>query len=178
MSAPARTGTPGAEAFRGAARHWATGVAVVTADFDGEVFAKTVSSFCTLSLDPLLVSVAVTRHSPIVAAVRSGGRFAVSVLSDRQAGVARRFATPGAGRALGSFTAVPMRTETTGAPVLEAALAWFDCHLHAAQPGGDHTLLIGRVAAADATGGRPLLHHDGQFRTLAPTPLTATGVGA
>ncbi|MFD9129692.1 flavin reductase family protein [Kitasatospora sp. NPDC059571] len=178
MSAPVTAAGPAAEAYRTAARHWATGVAVVTAEHAGESFAKTVSSFCPLSLDPLLVSVAVTRHSPIVAAVRADGRFAVSVLTDRQAHVARRFATPGAGRALGGFTAVPMRTEATGAPVLEGALAWFDCRLHTVLPAGDHALLVGRVAAAATAPGRPLLYQDGGYRTLAPTPLTSTGVGA
>ncbi|MCU7822019.1 flavin reductase family protein [Kitasatospora sp. DSM 101779] len=175
MSAPARPAPAPEEAFRAAARHWTTGVAVLTTHTGEEVFAKTVSSFCTLSLDPLLVSVAVARHSPLVAAVRGSGRFAVSVLTARQHRVARRFATPGAGRALGSFTAVPMRAEATGAPVLEAALAWFDCRLHGVLPGGDHAVLVGRVAAADASPGEPLLYHDGQYRSLAHR---SPGVGA
>ncbi|MFI9328412.1 flavin reductase family protein [Kitasatospora sp. NPDC052868] len=198
MSAPARSpqaaaptapaasaGSATEAAFRAAARGWSTGVAVVTTRAGDEVFAKTVSSFCTLSLDPLLVTVAVSRHSPLAAAVRGSGRFAVSVLTSRQIAVARRFAAPGAGRALGVFTAVPMRPETTGAPVLEDALAWFDCRLHGLLPGGDHTILVGRVAAAgsdiDTDSGtdaeEPLLYHDGQYRLLAPAPLTSTGVG-
>ncbi|MGW1173827.1 flavin reductase family protein [Kitasatospora sp. NPDC002543] len=167
-----------AEEFRTAARGWTSGVAVVTARAGEEVFAKTVSSFGTLSLDPPLVTVAIGRHSPLVAAVLAGGRFGVSVLTDRQAELARRFATPGAGRAPGAFTAAPMRTAATGAPLLEAALAWFDCRLHAALPGGDHTILVGRVAAASRGTGAPLLYHDGQYRLLAPAPLTTTGVGA
>ncbi|WP_431681467.1 flavin reductase family protein [Kitasatospora sp. KL5] len=174
-SVPASPAPTREDAFRAAARRWTTGVAVLTTLAGEEVFAKTVSSFCTLSLDPLLVSAAVARHSPLVAAVRGSGRFAVSVLTDRQIAVARRFATPGAGRALGGFTAVPMRAEATGAPVLEAALAWFDCRLHGVLPGGDHAVLVGRVAAADTGHGAPLLYHDGQYRTLAhPSP----GVGA
>ncbi|MFG3055800.1 flavin reductase family protein [Kitasatospora sp. NPDC048239] len=189
-AAPSPTGLPptagAAEAaFRAAARGWSTGVAVVTTRAGDEVFAKTVSSFCTLSLDPLLVTVAVSRHSPLAAAVRGSGRFAVSVLTSRQIAVARRFAAPGAGRALGVFTAVPMRPVTTGAPVLEDALAWFDCRLHGLLPGGDHTILVGRVAAAgsdiETDSGSdaedPLLYHDGQYRLLAPAPLTSTGVG-
>lgn len=180
MSRPGRTGTAGteertaeetAEAFRAAARRWSTGVAVVTTRADEEVHAKTVSSFCTLSLDPLLVSVAVTRHSPLVAAVRGSGRFAVSLLAAHQANVARRFAAPGAGRALGGFTAVPMLVQVTGAPVLEGALGWFDCRLHGVLPGGDHAILVGRVAAAEAVEALPadpLLYHDGQYRSLAP----------
>ncbi|MER7578790.1 flavin reductase family protein [Kitasatospora sp. NPDC097691] len=172
------TGNATEQDFRAASRGWTTGVAVVTTAADEEVFAKTVSSFGTLSLDPLLVTVAVGRHSPLVTAVRASGRFGLSVLTAHQTDVARRFATPGAGRALGAFTAVPMRTAATGAPLVESALAWFDCRLHTALPGGDHTILIGRVAAADRADGEPLLYHDGQYRLLAPHPLTTTGVRA
>ncbi|MEV7773495.1 flavin reductase family protein [Kitasatospora sp. NPDC086791] len=173
-----------ADDFRAASRGWTSGVAVVTTRAGEEVFAKTVSSFSTLSLDPLLVTVAVSRHSPLVAAVLASERFGLSVLTVRQIAVARRFATPGAGRALGAFTAlgaldaVPMRTAATGAPLVEDALARFDCRLHAALPGGDHTILVGRVAAAARGDGTPLLYHDGQYRVLAPNPLTTNGVGA
>lgn len=174
MSGPAgavTTAKATEEAFRAASRGWTTGVAVVTTRADEEVFAKTVSSFSTLSLDPLLVTVAVSRHSPLVAAARAAGRFGLSVLTDGQSAVARRFATPGAGRALGGFTAVPMRTAVTGAPLVDDALAWFDCRLHGTLPGGDHTILVGRVAAADRGDGDPLLYHDGRYRVLDPKPL-------
>ncbi|MFD0572427.1 flavin reductase family protein [Kitasatospora gansuensis] len=82
------------DALRAAARHWTTGVAVLTARDGDEVFAKTVSSFTTLSLDPPLISVAVAAHSPLAAAVRKEGRYAVSVLAAGQQAVGRRFATP------------------------------------------------------------------------------------
>ncbi|MFD6416040.1 flavin reductase family protein [Streptomyces sp. NPDC060194] len=165
------------EDFRRASRGWTTGVAVLTAGQGEEVFAKTVSSLCTLSLDPLLVSVAVDRRSPLVTAVRATRRFAVNVLHRDQEPLARRFATAGAGRALGFFTAAPMRPGPTGAPVLETCLAWFDCRLEHVLPGGDHALLVGRVAAADSDPGEPLLYHAGRFRSLAPARPAATPRG-
>ncbi|WP_457029809.1 flavin reductase family protein [Kitasatospora sp. P5_F3] len=167
------------DALRAAARYWSTGVAVLTARSGDEVFAKTVSSFTTLSLDPPLISVAVAAHSPLATAVRTDGRYAVSVLTAGQQSVGRRFATPGAGRALGMFTTVPMHTEVTGAPVLDHCLAWFDCRLQAALPGGDHALLIGEVLAVDGRPGEPLLYHDGQYRELAAHhAMTSTGANA
>lgn len=172
MSAPAP------DAFRAAARLWTTGVAVLTARHGEEVFAKTVSSLCSLSLDPPLVSVAVDRRSPLLAAVRAEARFAACVLDARQETLARRFAAPGAGRVRGPFAGAPMRTSATGAPVLEECLAWFDCRLHGVLPGGDHALLVGRVVAAGDNGpGAPLLYHDRAFRSLTPLPApTPTGV--
>ncbi|WP_326595820.1 flavin reductase family protein [Streptomyces sp. NBC_01803] len=157
-----------ADAYRHAARSWTTGVALLTARHGDEVFAKTVSSLCPLSLDPPLVSVAVDRRSPIVTAVRGGRGFALNVLAADQEPLARRFASPGAGRALGCFTTAPMRPGTTGVPVLERCLAWFDCRLHGVLPGGDHVLLVGLVAAADAVPGDPLVYHDGRYRSPGP----------
>ncbi|MET9730931.1 flavin reductase family protein [Streptomyces sp. NPDC006458] len=170
-----RNGEAGTDAFRLAARRWTTGVALLTARHGDEVFAKTVSSLCTLSLDPLLVSVAVSARSPLTAAIRADGRYAVSVLARHQEPVARHFAAPGAGRALGLFTAAPMLHRATGAPVLEDCLAWFDCRLHTVLPGGDHAVLVGRVAAADAVPGEPLIYHHGEYRSLAGLPTPSTG---
>ncbi|MFE6132778.1 flavin reductase family protein [Streptomyces sp. NPDC056437] len=164
-----------ADAYRRAARGWTTGVALLTARSGEEVYAKTISSLCTLSLDPLLVSVAVDHRSPMVTAVRGSGRYAVSVLAHDQEPLARRFASAGAGRALGSFGAAPMGPRTTGAPVLEACLAWFDCWLDDVVSSGDHALLVGRVAAADRSPGEPLLYYAGHYRSLAHHP-TSTSV--
>ncbi|MER7576145.1 flavin reductase family protein [Streptomyces sp. NPDC126514] len=183
-SADPRNGEPGstqgnttfADVFRDASRRWTTGVAVLTARHGEEVFAKTVSSLCTLSLDPLLISVAVAARSPLAAAVRNSRRYAVSVLAGHQEPLARHFATPGAGQALSLFTVAPMRPEATGVPVLENCLAFFDCRLHAVLPGGDHVILVGRVVAADAGPGEPLLYHHGEYRSLARRPhLPSTG---
>ncbi|MFG3513047.1 flavin reductase family protein [Streptomyces bobili] len=168
-------GGTSAGSFRDAARRWTTGVALLTARHGDEVFAKTVSSLCTLSLDPLLISVAVTAHSPLASAVLRSRRYAVSVLAGHQEPLARHFATPGVGQALGLFTVAPMRTRATGAPVLEDCLAWFDCRLHTVLPGGDHAVLVGRVAAADGGGGEPLVYHHGEYRSLAGPPLPSTG---
>ncbi|MER6913501.1 flavin reductase family protein [Streptomyces sp. NPDC000594] len=165
---------PGADAYREAARRWTTGVGVLTTRSGEDVYAKTVSSLCTLSLDPLLISVAVAARSPLAVAARASGRYAVSVLGAGQEALARRFASPGAGHALGFFTHAPMRDDT-GAPVLEESLAWFDCRLHTVLPGGDHAVLVGRVIGSGGGPGDPLLYHDGGYRRLHHPPMTPTG---
>ncbi|MFJ5884430.1 flavin reductase family protein [Kitasatospora cineracea] len=186
--APARPAV-GPDALRAAARHWPTGVAVLSARWGGEEHAKTVSSFTTLSLDPPLIGVALSPRSPLAAAVHASGRFAVTVLTDRQEPLARRFAAPGAGRSTGAFSDLPVRAEPAGAPVggpvPAGAAAWFAAELHAEVPVGDHVLLVGRVTAAGADGGRPLLHHAARYRLLGPetpptvpTPFPTRGVGA
>ncbi|MGW4383594.1 flavin reductase family protein [Kitasatospora sp. NPDC004531] len=180
MSAPAHQALT-AGAFRSAARHWPTGVAVLTAHWAGVEYAKTVSSFSTLSLDPLLIGVAVSHRSPLTAAVHAAGRFAVAVLDEQQDALARRFATPGAGRAVGGFADLPRQDAPAGALVPAGAAAWFDAVLHAELPVGDHLLLVGEAVAVGEGPGRPLLHHAGRYRRLGPETSTThprRGVGA
>ncbi|MDT9686618.1 flavin reductase family protein [Streptomyces sp. TRM76323] len=159
------------DSLRQAARGCATGVAVLTTRRGDELFAKTVSSFITLSMDPPLISVAVGKHSPLIQAAEHSGRLAVSVLRVGQEQLSRHFATPGAGRSTGAFTDVRTRTEVTGAPVLDGCLTWFDCRLHSVLPGGDHSILIGMPVAVACSEGEPLLYHEGAYH--APAPLTA-----
>ena len=60
----------------------------------------------------------------------------------------------------------------TGAPLLEAALARIDCRVVTAYPGGDHTLLLGRVVGVeyrdDGGASDPLLYYRAAFRQHRP----------
>ncbi|WP_308297112.1 flavin reductase family protein [Streptomyces sp. UNOB3_S3] len=163
--------------FRAAAGKFASGVTVVTTRNGGEVFAKTVSAFGSLSLEPQMVSVSIGRMSPLVTAILATEVFAVSVLRDDQQRVSRHFATRGNGRALGSFPSVATESFVTGAPVISECLSYFDCRLESVVGGGDHAILIGRVAATGSVPGRPLVYFDGGYREI-DAPGATTGVPA
>jgi 4-nitrophenol 2-monooxygenase / 4-nitrocatechol 4-monooxygenase, reductase component len=66
------------------------------------------------------------------------------------------------------FRGVAYRGETTGAPVLEIALAWVDCRVVSALPAGDHTIFVGEVLGADAREGRPLVYYRGGYGRFEP----------
>ncbi|HVI19045.1 MAG TPA: flavin reductase family protein, partial [Gaiellales bacterium] len=52
-----------------------------------------------------------------------------------------------------------------GVPVLEGTLAWVGCTLERLMPGGDHTIGIGSVTAAEFAGeADPLLWYRGTYR--------------
>lgn len=57
---------PTAEEYLAAARTFPTGVTVVATRYRDGTPAKTVSAFASLSLDPLLIAVAIGRHSPLI----------------------------------------------------------------------------------------------------------------
>jgi flavin reductase (DIM6/NTAB) family NADH-FMN oxidoreductase RutF len=79
--------------FRQAAGRFASGVTVVTTIASEGAYGVTVSSFASLSLNPLLVTVSVNRSSRLLRHVRAVEAFAVSVPASDQQQVAHYFAT-------------------------------------------------------------------------------------
>ena len=140
--------------FRAVMGHFATGVAVVTATGPEGPVGMTANAVCSLSLDPLLLLVCFDNGARTLRVVRETERFGVNVLGAGQEELARRFASklPEAEK----FEGVPHSVHD-GIPVLEDALAWVGCTLDRLIPGGDHTIGIGAVRAAETGGaGEPL----------------------
>jgi flavin reductase (DIM6/NTAB) family NADH-FMN oxidoreductase RutF len=148
--------------FRSVMGHFATGVTVVTATTPEGPVGMTANAVASLSLDPLLLLVAFDQESRTLPAIRETGRFGVNVLHAGQEDLARLFASkrPESEK----FAGVP-HTVRGGVPVIEAALAWVGCRLERLIPGGDHTIGIGAVEAAEAGEGEPLLWFRGGYRT-------------
>jgi flavin reductase (DIM6/NTAB) family NADH-FMN oxidoreductase RutF len=125
---------------------FATGVTVVTTGGSEATWhGMTANSFTSVSLDPPLVLVCVDQKA-IMHRRLECGYFAVSVLSAEQEEVARHFANRR--RTLGSaeFDAMDWRPgPLTGAPLIEKALAHFECALWRRYDGGDHTIFLGEL---------------------------------
>ncbi|MDA3625603.1 flavin reductase [Saccharopolyspora sp. WRP15-2] len=154
------------DSFRQAAGRFASGVTVVTTALDGHLYGITATSFVSLSLNPLLVTVSINVHSPILDEIRASGVFAINVLGRHQQQVSACFARRGRGRSKERFDEVETRTEATGAPVVTGALSWFDCTVHTMLGGGDHIILVGEVVSAGGGTGQPLLYWSGEYREL------------
>jgi len=125
---------------------FATGVTVVTTRHVGGMHGLTLSAYLTVSWDPPLVLISVERLSQSRDFIQESGVFVVNFLTDLQEFLAERFA----GRAPlvnARFDGVPHRFEVTGAPILDGALGWLDCRVEQIIEAGDHTLILGRVAA-------------------------------
>lgn len=134
-------------AFRRAAGSFPTGVTVVTTTDGQGVAGVTVSAFASVSLEPLQVLVSIGHESRVLDFLKANGRFAVNVLADDQADLSSRFADPARAPVVPSFADVQVRTEATGCPVFERALAYFDCRTAHEFVAGDHTIFVGRVEA-------------------------------
>lgn len=126
----------------------------------------TCQAFTSLSLDPPLVSFAVSRRSSSRPRILAAGRFCVNILAFDQRGLCMRFATPGINR----FAGVDWWLSPGGSPVLDGSLAWIDCTVEAQYPGGDHTIVIGHVRGlSHLRDAAPLVYHRGEFANCFPT---------
>jgi flavin reductase (DIM6/NTAB) family NADH-FMN oxidoreductase RutF len=118
------------------------GVAVLTVDADGERLGLTLDSLVSLSLDPPLVGVSISRQAAMHELLREAGAFAVSLLAAGQEDVAQHFArgVP----PIAHWHGIATRPGVAG-PLIEGALGWLGCRLAAEHETGDHTLFVGEV---------------------------------
>jgi 3-hydroxy-9,10-secoandrosta-1,3,5(10)-triene-9,17-dione monooxygenase reductase component len=142
------------------------GVTVITTvSARGEPCGMTASAVCSLSLEPLLLLACVKSTSATLARLLAHGQFAVSILRREHAGLSARFAASRADK----FAGVRYH-DAGGAPVLDEALAWLSCRVHATYPGGDHTIVVGAVTEMDRGEGEPLVWHASRYRALDSAP--------
>ncbi|MEV5437237.1 flavin reductase family protein [Streptomyces sp. NPDC052682] len=146
---------------------------VTTTDATGRRWGFTASSFSSLSLDPPLVLVCPAKSAGSHDTFVTAEHFMVNVLSADQAEIAKRFARPGHDK-FASGDMVPCELDLPGLPSAAARLA---CTLHAVLDGGDHSILVGRVAAVYVGDQEPLVYHNRTFtrpETASPA-LAAAG---
>ena len=154
--------------LRNAMGCFATGVTVVTSiGPDGQPVGLTANSFSSVSLDPPLVQFSLDRGANSIEAFQGSGNFAVNVLREDQVELSNIFAARDADR----FAGLAYATWITGSPILEGALANFDCDTYAAYDGGDHVIFVGRVLRMTCDmDSQPLLFFRGRYRTLTTPP--------
>ncbi|MFC3642447.1 flavin reductase family protein [Aquibium oceanicum] len=157
----------GEREFKSAMRQVASAVFVLTARSGEEANGLTAASLCPVSTEPPLVLVSLNRDSAAERLIAESGAFAINFLTEEQHRIARLFtgteATPEERFAEGGWDRL-----VTGAPVLDGALATFDCQVEKQISHGTHTIVFGRVVAALSLDEEGLIWRDGSFRRLAP----------
>ncbi len=159
--------------FRKALGCFATGITVITVDYEGEVHGMTANAFTSVSLDPMLVLVCVDHRARTHAHLHAKKRFGVNVLAEDQRIISEYYASAARTheRAAQEAGACFERTQH-GTPVLCGALAYLECRLHTAQDAGDHTIFIAEVEEVVVRQGTPLLYFQGAYRHIG-TPVEA-----
>jgi flavin reductase (DIM6/NTAB) family NADH-FMN oxidoreductase RutF len=148
--------------FRQALSRLAAGVTIITTvDAEGRKLGLTATAVTSVSLDPPLVLACIDNRSRTIEAIEDGARFIIHFLAADQEAIARQFAS----RSDDKFAGVAYEWSDGGAPRLEGALASVECVTYAWYPGGDHTILIGRVVEVQTRDddAAPLMYFRGQF---------------
>jgi flavin reductase (DIM6/NTAB) family NADH-FMN oxidoreductase RutF len=156
--------SPDPREYRNVIGRFATGVTVVTWDDGEHRRGMTANAVTSLSLDPLLVLVCVDRKVSAHPQLESAHAFAVNILAADQIPVSMAFAQHG----LEDMADIPYHLGGTGSPLIDGALAWLDCAITDRLPGGDHTIMVGRVVdlALARPEAEPLLFYGGHYVSL------------
>lgn len=123
------------------------GLFVLGAGTGGEATASTVNWVTQASFAPPLVVVGVKDGTGTLDRIRANRSFAVSVLGTGQKDIAFAYfkhVEPEGGK-LGGYA---YETQTTGAPIISDAPAWFECELVTTVAEGDHVIVVGKVVEA------------------------------
>lgn len=154
-----RTGRAGPPAdLRTLMAAFPTGVSVVTASGrDGTSRGMTCTSLCSVSLDPPVLLVCLRCGSPTLEAVVESGLFAVNLLHAQARPTAELFASGAPDR----FERVVWQAGegAAGPHLTHSSHTVADCLVIGAHAVGDHTVVLGKVAAVTPVRDRrPLLY--------------------
>jgi flavin reductase (DIM6/NTAB) family NADH-FMN oxidoreductase RutF len=142
---------------------FASGVTVVsTKDAGGKLHGITVSSFCSVSLEPPMVLICIEKITTSHHAFEESGVFIVNILNENQSALSEKFADP----LTDKFDGVDYREGLEGVPILSDALASLECRITFSYHGGDHSIFVGQVENVTASEGDPLLYFRGQYGSI------------
>jgi len=172
MTGAAAPATPAAgavdtEAFKAGMRCLASGVTIITTIHEGQRAGLTATAVCSLSVDPPQLLVCVSHKAEAHDIIHRGSVLCVNLLARQHRGLAARFAgqtgIAGAARfAEGAWCAL-----CTGAPVLDDAVASFDCVVAERVESATHSIFIGRVVDVRVRPDlRPLIYAGGSYAEL------------
>lgn len=148
--------------FRRACARFATGITVSTAlAADGTPHGFTANSFTSVSMEPPLVLICVDHRANVLRHFEQASHFGINILAEDQEALSVRFA----GRGLDRFGGIAWRPGQTGVPLLDGALARFECVTKQKIVAGDHTIILGEVLHAEWQEGAPLLYYASAYHT-------------
>jgi flavin reductase (DIM6/NTAB) family NADH-FMN oxidoreductase RutF len=109
--------------------------------------AMTASWITQLSMEPVLIGVAVDNEAVTCRLIAEGGSFTVNLWDSGDTRVFVKFSKPAVDDGA-TLNGRRVRPATTGAPVFDEALAWMDCAVLHRFDLGTHTLFVGEVVDA------------------------------
>ena len=146
-------------------------VLIVTTRWRGEALGLTATAVCSVSADPPHLLACINRDAEAHDAIVASGRFAVSLLGARHQALAERFAGRSGVNGTARFAEGPWVEGVLGVPVLADAPAVVECTVEHRLPVASHTVFVGAVVHALASGADEVLaYRDGTYGRFTPAP--------
>lgn len=143
--------------FRQIMGRFATGITVITTNFEGETFGMTANAFMAGSLVPPLCIISISHAAQMYARLLASKRFGVSFLNEEQQHLSGHFA----GKQFEGLE--PDFVELDGLAVLNRAAAALVADVVKTTECGDHTLFIGQLSRMKLGSAMPLLFYGGRY---------------
>ncbi|UFN50041.1 flavin reductase [Roseomonas sp. OT10] len=138
---------PVRQEFRDAMARLGAAVNIVTSDGAAGPAGFTASAVCSVTDDPPTLLVCMNRSSSLNPIVKANGVFCVNVLSARQQGLSRAFASSRGIPMADRFAEPGWDRLVTGSPASRGAVASVDCEIEEVLEKGTHSVLFGAVKA-------------------------------
>ena len=155
--------------FKMGMRRLAAGVSLITTrDIHGRPHGMIATSVTSVTLSPPSLLTCINKNVSSHDALAEAGHFCVNLLAEGDDEVAMRFSSSKFRDA--RFTEGSWTELETGSPVLDGAIASFDCRITNAVEASSHTIFIGEVVAVRLREQTisPLLYVDGSFARCLP----------
>jgi flavin reductase (DIM6/NTAB) family NADH-FMN oxidoreductase RutF len=156
--------------YRSTLGQFTTGVTVIaTTEPDGAPRGFTANSFTSVSLAPPLLLICVAKSAASHAVFCQAPFFSINILAEEHKVLSQLFASQRPDK----FDVAPWNRGMLNLPLIEGALAWFECERQTNIDAGDHEVLIGRVRNFGRRQGLPLGYHAGRYVSIsgaAPPP--------
>ena len=153
-----------ATAFRNGMRRLAAGVCIITTeDAAGLRTGMTATAVCSVSAEPPTLLCCINRQNISYATILRAGVFGVNVLAMDDRPLADQFARPLPSSE--KFALGIWRRLVTSSPILESALAGFDCKVTSSVEVGTHGIIFGEIQDIHArpVAAKPLLYGHGAY---------------
>lgn len=146
--------------FRNAMGTFATGVTIITTEYDNEEYGMTANAFMSVSMDPKLVVISIDKNANMLENIKKSNKYAINILAENQQDISMHFAGQKKSENIPAFNTL------SDVPVVEGALVQVTCEVIGEHVEGDHTLFIGKVTGLHLEEGNPLIFYKGQYQSL------------
>lgn len=149
--------------YTNAMRSLCSGVCIVTSAFSGERYGITATAVCSISASPPTLLVSINRENALADIIRKSNSFAVNVLGEDQAELAKDFSIRLKGEL--RFSTATWENGFDNAPILPSSAAIFECSVIQQHAINSHLVFYGLVENVNSNENKPisLIYGNGEY---------------